>query len=542
MAIDSSKGLSSSGTQLFYKNPEDVGFIAIANIKSTPEVGATPQQIETTNLGDDVQTYDLGMGNTAILAFSVIYKGPAWNKIYAKSGNRKIYDWKIQYPDGMYVTFSGSFQVTVASLDINTALMYTLSVAPTTVPQFHKSASEDDGEEGGGDGMSYRPMFVKTFSTVDAMNAFDNADGNVIQGDFVLVNGDDTDRGKVYFYNGSNFTFFANIIGPQGVQGDKGDPGLNVRMRGRIAALPAIATEGDTYFVGTALHTYTNGEWIDLGDFQGPKGAQGDQGIQGVQGDTGKQGDQGIQGIQGPQGEAFQIAKTFASIDEMNASSGAGLKDGNFVLIASSVDDADNSKLYTWNGTEFVYVDDLSGAQGIQGPQGEQGVQGEQGIVGPAGKDGATIDETVAGVLSSGDVVAGSTYSADRAADKTAANSYADSAAAGAMNQANAYVDTKVGDLTLSSAIFKGSIDVKAANLDNVNQTGIYRFGGSDLTWTNGPKSLLGLDRWGNVEVYGDNPKFQRISTNQTEIFFRSKSGNPPSWGSWYKTPLTIDA
>lgn len=96
-------------------------------------------------------------------------------------------------------------------------------------------------------------------------------------------------------------------------------------------------------------------------------------------GDKGDQGIQGVQGVQGVQGKAFQIAKTYGSVADMNASKGTGLSDGDFVMIASSVSDTDNAKLYTWNGTNFVYIDDLSGAQGIQGPQGPQGVSGSNG-------------------------------------------------------------------------------------------------------------------------------------------------------------------
>lgn len=274
----SAAGLASTGTQLYYTKHGGIAFKKVANVKTTPEIGATPQQIEITNLGDLNQRYDLGMGSIPVLTFAVIYKGPDWNQIYDKAGNHTDYDWKLVYPDGMYITFTGTFDIQLQAMDINTAAMYNLSVAPTDVPRFHKSASDDsaESENGGGEAMSYRPMFVKTFSTTTEMNAYDPASEELIQGDFVLLNGDDADRGKVYFYNGSGFTFFANIIGPQGIQGDKGDPGLSMRMLGTKASLPAIADEGSFCFVGTTLYSYTNGQWINLGDFQGDKGETGD--------------------------------------------------------------------------------------------------------------------------------------------------------------------------------------------------------------------------------------------------------------------------
>jgi hypothetical protein len=85
---------------------------------------------------------------------------------------------------------------------------------------------------------------------------------------------------------------------------------------------------------------------------------------------------QGPQGIQGPAGKGFSVAKTYASVDAMNADI-ASLSDGDFVMIASSPEDPDNAKLFTKQGGEMKEVADLSGAQGIQGPAGPQGVAGK---------------------------------------------------------------------------------------------------------------------------------------------------------------------
>ena len=82
------------------------------------------------------------------------------------------------------------------------------------------------------------------------------------------------------------------------------------------------------------------------------------------------QGEQGPRGFQGPAGKSFQIKKTFTSIADMNASKGEGFEDGDFTLISSTVEDPDNAKLYVWDGSQFNYVGDLSGAQGIKGDTG----------------------------------------------------------------------------------------------------------------------------------------------------------------------------
>ena len=102
----------------------------------------------------------------------------------------------------------------------------------------------------------------------------------------------------------------------------------------------------------------------------------------------------GPQGPKGDTGEGFSIYKTYSSVSEMYADA-SNVPVGKFVLIASTVDDPDNSKLYVKN-TEgsFTFETDMSGAQGIKGdigpvgPTGATGVKGPTGAVGPTGAQG----------------------------------------------------------------------------------------------------------------------------------------------------------
>ena len=138
---------------------------------------------------------------------------------------------------------------------------------------------------------------------------------------------------------------------------------------------------------------------LDNGDFIGEKGDKGDKGDQGIQGERGIQGEQGPQGIQGPigpQGEAFRIKKTYSSIAKMNADF-ANMNVGDYVMIANSVEQEDNAKLYTKGENAWIFITDFSGATGIQGEQGIQGPQGQQGpqgIPGPTGTGISTIKKT----------------------------------------------------------------------------------------------------------------------------------------------------
>lgn len=123
--------------------------------------------------------------------------------------------------------------------------------------------------------------------------------------------------------------------------------------------------------LGVRLEGEENYQFVDL---------KGEQGLQG------EQGEQGIQGIQGPTGKAFSVYKTYVSIEEMNADID-NVEEGNFVLIATTISEEDNAKLFVKGQNEFIFLTDLSGAQGIQGEKGEQGIQGEQGNEGKSAYD-----------------------------------------------------------------------------------------------------------------------------------------------------------
>lgn len=104
-----------------------------------------------------------------------------------------------------------------------------------------------------------------------------------------------------------------NIKGPQGVQGEKGDPGTGITIKGKYDSLSALqaahpkADKGDAYMAGVNLYVWNGSAWIDCGNIQGPKGDKGDPGSQGLQGLQGPQGVQGLQGLQGPAGNAATI-------------------------------------------------------------------------------------------------------------------------------------------------------------------------------------------------------------------------------------------
>lgn len=104
--------------------------------------------------------------------------------------------------------------------------------------------------------------------------------------------------------------------GPQGIQGPKGDTGQGLEIKGKVdttSQLPATASEGDGYLVAEELYIWTDNEWKDCGQIQGPAGKDGKDGAtgpQGPKGDTGATGPQGPQGIQGLKGDTGATGAT----------------------------------------------------------------------------------------------------------------------------------------------------------------------------------------------------------------------------------------
>lgn len=100
----------------------------------------------------------------------------------------------------------------------------------------------------------------------------------------------------------------------------------------------------------------------------------------------------GLAGPTGPAGLGFTIAKTYSSVAALTAdTSPTGITAGQFALIdTGDINNAENSRLYVWNGTNYTYTSDLSGAQGIVGPTGPAGTNGIIGVDGAQGPTGPT--------------------------------------------------------------------------------------------------------------------------------------------------------
>lgn len=176
--------------------------------------------------------------------------------------------------------------------------------------------------------------------------------------------------------------------GPQGIQGLEGPTGA----LGPVGPTGSLGLTGPTGATGIQGPTGPQGPTGEIGPtgatgigVQGPTGVSGPTGSIGNMGPTGAVGGQGPIGPTGASGDGFKIYRTYSSIQEMEDDID-NVPEGEMVIILTDIEDPDNSKLFMKSDTEFVYINDLSGAQGITGPT------GVSGPVGPTGSTGATGD------------------------------------------------------------------------------------------------------------------------------------------------------
>ena len=174
--------------------------------------------------------------------------------------------------------------------------------------------------------------------------------------DFIIPKGD---KGATGDRGPQGLQGAQGLRGEKGEKGEKGDRGTGVTIKGKYDSLSALMAahptgkDGDAYMVGVNLYAWSDTEWIDCGNIQGPKGERGEQGPQGLQGER------GLQGLQGPKGNdgAAGAAGAAATIKVGVVTTGA----------------AGTAAKVTNSGTTSAAVLDFVIPQGPKGDKGEQG-------------------------------------------------------------------------------------------------------------------------------------------------------------------------
>ena len=114
----------------------------LIDIQSFPDLGGTPESIETTTLSDSARTYSPGITSQEALEFTANYSKADYTTLKALEGTEASYavwfggtesagDLTPTGSDGKF-EFDGTLSVSVNSGDVNAAVGMTISILPSS--------------------------------------------------------------------------------------------------------------------------------------------------------------------------------------------------------------------------------------------------------------------------------------------------------------------------------------------------------------------------------------------------------------------------
>lgn len=132
---DDIAGYLSKGTALSYKSSGST-FTPVAAVKSVPAMGSDPEKVDVTHLQSEKKAYIAGIQDTDNLEFAIIYQGSNFAKLKTLCDAGTSTDFKVTYPDGMEVTFTGTPSLKLDGTEVNGALGFSLVVVVSKGPDF----------------------------------------------------------------------------------------------------------------------------------------------------------------------------------------------------------------------------------------------------------------------------------------------------------------------------------------------------------------------------------------------------------------------
>ncbi len=106
------------------------------DIKDFPDLGGSPEMLETTTLSDAVQTYILGIQSSDVMEFTANYTKQAYEDVLADANKELFYE--LEFGDnGSEGTFrwKGMHTVWVTGTGVNSVVDMKIGIAPSTKPE-----------------------------------------------------------------------------------------------------------------------------------------------------------------------------------------------------------------------------------------------------------------------------------------------------------------------------------------------------------------------------------------------------------------------
>jgi hypothetical protein len=125
--------ISTYGISLMYKESTGDTYTKLIDIKDFPDLGGTPEMLETTTLSDNMQTYIPGIQSLDALEFTANYTLTDFKKIKAMEGKDTSFAvwFGAEGADGKF-EFNGQISAFPVGGGVNEVVSMTISIAPST--------------------------------------------------------------------------------------------------------------------------------------------------------------------------------------------------------------------------------------------------------------------------------------------------------------------------------------------------------------------------------------------------------------------------
>ena len=125
--------ISTYGISLMYKATDGDTYTKLIDIKDFPDLGGTPEMLETTTLSDNMQTYIPGIQSLDALEFTANYTLADFKKIKAMEGKDTAFAvwFGAEGADGKF-EFNGQISAFPVGGGVNEVVGMTISIAPST--------------------------------------------------------------------------------------------------------------------------------------------------------------------------------------------------------------------------------------------------------------------------------------------------------------------------------------------------------------------------------------------------------------------------
>ena len=125
--------ISTYGISLMYKAKEGDTYTKLIDIKDFPDLGGSPEMLETTTLSDNMQTYIPGIQSLDALEFTANYTLEDYKKIKAMEGTDTAFSvwFGAEGAQGKF-NFNGQISAFPVGGGVNEVVGMTLTIAPST--------------------------------------------------------------------------------------------------------------------------------------------------------------------------------------------------------------------------------------------------------------------------------------------------------------------------------------------------------------------------------------------------------------------------